>query len=358
MSISVLIVILSFLWPSFLISQEQTDPYLWLEEIEGEKALEWVKAKNSATVEVLTKHPEFQEINKKILDILNSKEQIAYPSIWGEYIYNFWQDDKNERGLWRRTTFKEYFKNSPSWETVLNLDDLCMKEGEKWAYKGASFLYPEFDRALLFLSRGGSDAVVTREFDLIKNNFVEDGYYTPEAKGFSDWIDKNTILIKTDFGEGTMTTSGYPRILKIWKRGTPLKEARTLFQVEESDISCNVDVFKRTGRQYMIITRRINFYTNNFFIMENDSLIKLEIPDDAQFDGFFKNQMLIELKSDWNIKGKMYKQGALISIDHTKFLNGSRDFKVLFEPEERSSLVSVSASQNFLIINKLTNVQS
>ena len=358
MSISVLIVILSFLWPSFLISQEQTDPYLWLEEIEGEKALEWVKAKNSATVEVLTKHPEFQEINKKILDILNSKEQIAYPSIWGEYIYNFWQDDKNERGLWRRTTFKEYFKNSPSWETVLNLDDLCMKEGEKWAYKGASFLYPEFDRALLFLSRGGSDAVVTREFDLIKNNFVEDGYYTPEAKGFSDWIDKNTILIKTDFGEGTMTTSGYPRILKIWKRGTPLKEARTLFQVEESDISCNVDVFKRTERQYMIITRRINFYTNNFFIMENDSLIKLEIPDDAQFDGFFKNQMLIELKSDWNIKGKMYKQGALISIDHTKFLNGSRDFKVLFEPEERSSLVSVSASQNFLIINKLTNVQS
>ena len=260
--------------------------------------------------------------------------------------------------MWRRTTFEEYLRNSPSWETVLDLDDLCMKEGEKWAYKGASFLYPEFDRALLFLSRGGSDAVVIREFDLIKNIFVKDGYYAPEAKGFADWVDKNTVLIKTDFGEGTMTTSGYPRILKIWKRGTPLKEARTIFQAKESDVRCNVDVMNTAERQYVVITRGITFYKSNFFMLENDSLIKLEIPEDAQLDGFFKNQVLIELKSDWTIDGKIYKQGALISIDYTKFLSGRRDFQVIFEPEERSSLTSVSATKNFLIINKLTNIKS
>jgi prolyl oligopeptidase len=358
MCTSNLLIVLSFLCSTVLICQEQKDPYLWLEEIEGEKTLEWVKTKNNATVEALQKHPEFKEINKNILDILNSKEQIAYPSIWGEYIYNFWQDDINERGLWRRTTLEEYFKDSPRWETVLDLDDLCKKEGEKWAYKGASFLYPQFDRALLFLSRGGSDAVVIREFDLIKNNFVKDGFYAPEAKGFADWIDENTILIKTDFGKGTMTTSGYPRILKIWNRRTPLKEARTIFQAEESDMGCYVDVINTTERQYVVITRKIDLYKSDFLMMENDSLIKLEIPEDSQFDGFLKNQMLIELKSDWNIEGKIFKQGSLISIDYTKFLNGNSDFQVLFEPEERSSLVSVSITQNFLLINKLTNVRS
>ena len=128
---SFLICISFFLWPSFLISQEQNDPYLWLEEIEGKKALEWVKARNKTTVEILEKHPEFKRLNKKILEILNSKERIAYPSIKGEYVYNFWQDDKNERGLWRRTPLKEYFKNFPKWETVLDLDALSKKEGEK-----------------------------------------------------------------------------------------------------------------------------------------------------------------------------------------------------------------------------------
>jgi len=358
MHVSFLICISFFLWPSFLISQEQNDPYLWLEEIEGEKALEWVKARNKTTVETLEKHPEFQGLNKKILEILNSKERIAYPSIQGEYVYNFWQDDKNERGLWRRTPLKEYFKDSPEWETVLDLDVLSKEEGEKWAYKGANFLYPEFNLCMLRLSRGGSDAVEIREFDLTKKSFVNDGFYIPEAKGSVSWINRNTLLVSTNFGEGTTTTSGYPRITKIWNRGTSLSEAKTLFQGEDTDVNIRGFVENTPERQYVVVSRGITFYTSNQFVLEENKLIKLEIPDDAQFDGFFKNHLLVELKSDWNINGKTYKQGALISIDYNKFLEGDRNFKIIIEPEKRSSLVSVSNTENYLLINKLTNVRS
>ncbi|MDZ7345062.1 MAG: S9 family peptidase, partial [candidate division KSB1 bacterium] len=296
--ISFLLICISIFWSSLLISQEENDPYLWLEDIEGEKALEWVKAKNKTTVEILEKHPEFQKINQKILEILNSQERIAYPSIQGEYVYNFWQDEKNQRGLWRRTTLKEYFKASPQWETVLDLDRLSEKENEKWAYKGASFLYPQFDLCMINLSRGGSDAVEIREFDLKKKAFVENGFYVSEAKGAVSWIDRNTLLVSTNFGEGTTTTSGYPRLTKIWNRGTPLSEAKTLFEGAETDVGVWGQVDNKPERQYVIVYRAMTFYTSTVFVLEGDQLIKLGIPEDAQFHGFFKNHLLVELKSD------------------------------------------------------------
>lgn len=358
MHVSFLLICVLTFWSSLLISQEEKDPYLWLEEIEGKKALEWVKAKNKTTVDILEKHPEFQEMNKKILEILNSKERIAYPSIQGEYVYNFWQDEKNERGLWRRVPLKEYFKGAPPWETVLDLDALSKKEGEKWAYKGASFLYPEFDLCMINLSRGGSDAVEIREFDLKKKAFVEDGFYVPEAKGGVSWVNRNTILVSTNFGEGTTTTSGYPRLTKIWNRGTPLLEAKTLFQGDETDVGIWGFVDNKPERQYVGVYRGITFYTSNVFILDHDQLTKLEIPEDAQFHGFFKNHLLVELKSDWNIDGKTYQQGALISIDYDKFLKGDRNFEAIFAPEERSSLVSIGITKNYLLLTKLTNVKS
>ncbi len=350
--------ILCFILPCSIMGQENDDKYLWLEEVEGEEALKWVKEKNENTIEVLQNHPEFQEINEKILAILNSKERIAYPSILGEYIYNFWQDDKNARGLLRRTSLTEYLKDSPEWETVLDIDLLCEQEGEKWAFKGASILYPKFDICMLKLSRGGSDAIVMREFDLEKKTFVKDGFYVPQAKGDAAWIDKNTLIVTTDFGEGTLTTSGYPRIAKIWKRGTPLKEAKTLFEGKEKDVGVWGSVQNTPERRYVTISREITFYTSNLFVMENDKLIKLEIPDDANFNGFFKNQLLLQLRSDWIIKGKTYKQGALIGIDYDKFLGGDRNFEVIFQPDERSSLESVSKTKDLLLINKITNVKS
>lgn len=337
---------------------DQSDPYIWLEDVEGGKALEWVEARNASTIETFQQHHDFQEVNKKILDILNSDERIAYPSMVGEYVYNFWQDDRNQRGLWRRTTLEEYFANSPDWEAVLDVDALCQQEGEKWAFHGASFLYPEFDLALVHLSRGGGDAAVIREFDLKRMTFAEDGFQVPQAKSRIDWIDRDHVMIATDFGEGTMTTSGYPRIVKIWNRGTPLSKAETIFEANTDDMGCYVVVINTPERQYSGITRAITFYTYAFYMMEDGELIKLDIPEDASLHGFFKNHMLIELKSNWNIKGKTYKQGALIGIDYQKFLSGNRDFKVIYEPDERSSLVSSSTTRNFLLVNTLNNVRS
>ena len=343
---------------SSLSSQQADDPYLWLEEVEGEKALEWVKAKNSATVAELQKHPEFQNINKRILDVLNSRKRIPYPDLYGDYVYNFWQDEKNPRGLWRRTLFSDYFKTAPEWETVLDLDALSLKEGENWAFKGASLLYPGYDLCLVRLSRGGSDAVEMREFDLVNKSFVEHGFFLAKAKGNASWMDKNTVLVATDFGPGTMTASGYPRITKIWHRGTPLSGARTLYSGQEQDMGVWGAVDNKPERQYIILSRRMTFYTGQVFILENDKLIKLDIPDDAQFNGFFKNQLLVELKSDWSVAGTTYRQGSLLSIDYDKFLMGDRSFAVVFKPDERSSLVAAITTKNLLLLNKLTNVKS
>jgi prolyl oligopeptidase len=353
-----LICITSIAIPVYLTAQEPDDPYLWLEEVEGEKAMEWVAAQNQNTVEILQAHPEYQDVYEKTLNILNSKERLPYPSIIGESIHNFWNDEKNERGLWRRTSYKEYFKENPDWETVLDLDALSEKESEKWAYKGAIFLYPDANLFLLNLSRGGSDAVEIREFDLQQKTFVEGGFLVPNAKSDVYWIDQNTLLVATDFGEGTLTTSGYPRMVKIWKRGTDLSDAKLLYEGKETDMGVFPYVQNTPERQYVTLYKYMTFFSSQVFVLERDALIQLDIPEDAVFDGFFKNHMVIELKSDWTVQGTTYKQGSLIGLDFNRYLEGSRDFQVIFEPDDRSSLKSVATTRNLLLINKLTHIRS
>ena len=172
-----------------------------------------------------------------MLAILDSKERIPYVAKHGHYYYNFWRDEKNVRGLWRRTTLDEYRKPEPDWEVVLDLDKLAAQEKENWVWKGYAPLYPTYDRCLVFLSRGGADATVAREFDLATKAFVPDGFYLPEAKSDVSWRDRDTLYVGTDFGPGSLTTSGYPRIIKEWKRGTPLSQARQVFEGKPEDVS-------------------------------------------------------------------------------------------------------------------------
>ncbi|MEJ2544311.1 MAG: prolyl oligopeptidase family serine peptidase [Calditrichaceae bacterium] len=343
---------------SFLLVMAQDDPYLWLEDVEGDSAMAWVLEQNKITVDAMQAHPDFEKIKKNILDVLNSKERIAYPTIHGKYVTNYWQDEKNERGLWRRTTLENYLQDSVQWETLLDFDALSTQEGEKWAYGGVAYLYPDTSLCMIQLSRGGSDAVVMREFDLRAKDFVKGGFNVPEAKSSVDWIDKDHLIISTDFGEGSLTTSGYPRIAKIWERGTPLNEAKTLYEGRDSDVAVWVYVVNTPERAYTIVHRSITFYTYEMFVLLDDKLVKLDLQEDAQLDGFFKNQMLVEIKTDWSVSGTTYKQGSLISIDFDKFISGNRDFSVIYEPDDRSSLSSVSNTKNFLLLNKITNVKS
>ena len=204
------------------------DPYLWLEEVQGEKALNWVRERNRESRAVLEMHPRFETMRARFLEILDSKEKIPDISRRGDVFYNLWQDAANPRGLWRRTTLAEYRKPQPAWETVLDVDALGKAEGVNWVWGGAKCLGPDYRRCMVSLSRGGADAKAVREFDAVAKAFVDQGFALREAKSEVDWQDRDTLLVGTDFGPGSMTDSGYPRVVKRWKRGTPLSEAKTV----------------------------------------------------------------------------------------------------------------------------------
>jgi prolyl oligopeptidase len=356
--IGVLSAIILFSQVNMARSEEQTDPYLWLEEVRGERALEWVKARNEATLEVLKAQPGFPETYDKALEILNSNVRIPYPQIRGEYVYNFWQDEKNERGLWRRTTPEQYRRSSPQWEVLLDVDQLCRDEGEQWVFKGASGLYPDYNLFLVQLSRGGGDAVVVREFDATTRQFVKDGFYLPEAKSQVSWRDRDSIYVGTDFGAGSLTESGYPRIARLWKRGTPLSSAELVFEGDVKDVASGCVTINTPERRYDVVHRGMTFYTSNTYVIEDGRPLKIEIPDDADFGGFFKNQMLVRLKSDWTLGQTTYKQGALIAIDYDEYLQGDRAFSVVVEPNDRSNVVSYAGTRDILLVLMLNNVRS
>ncbi len=338
-------------------SEANSDTYLWLEDVEGKKALDWVRAENAVSTKALEALKDFAPIKNKLREILDSKERIPRVTKRGQFYYNFWRDDKNVRGLWRRTTMEEYKKDKPSWETVLDLDVLAANEKENWVWGQAQVLYKDYDRALIELSRGGADAVVVREFDLTKKEFVKDGFSLPEAKTDVGWVDRDTLFVGTDFGSGSMTDSGYPRIVKEWKRGTPLADAKTLFEGKKSDVGANGYVVHDHGQTYEFISNHPTFFSEDAYIRKDGKLVQIGKPADAVVQTYDKN-ILLRLRSDWTVGGKTYKSGTLLAEDFDAFLRGERTFDVLFEPTERKSLESISDTKNYLILTELDNVNS
>jgi prolyl oligopeptidase len=333
------------------------DPYLWLEEVDGEEALKWVKERSANDTAELEAVPEFGPIHEKLLEIYNSSDRIAYPGVKGEVIYNFWQDKENVRGLWRRTTVDSYLQESPDWETVLDLDALAEAEGENWVWKGSHGLYPDYERFLINLSRGGGDATVTREFDAVAKAFVEDGFVVPEAKSETGWIDENTLWLGTDFGEGSLTESGYPRLVKVWTRGTPMESAATIFEGEAGDVAASAYSMHTPEGRYDLVVKTPEFFRGTTYLRRDGELIKIEIPEDADLQGIFKEQMLVSLRTDWSVEGNTYPQDSLLAIGLEAFLRGDRDFSVLFRPEDRVALGGVASTRNYLLVTTMDNVR-
>jgi prolyl oligopeptidase len=339
-------------------AQGQTaDPYLWLEDVTGEKQLNWVRQQNAISTNELEAMPGFEPLRKRLLSILDSKEKIPYVAKHGKYYYNFWRDQKNVRGVWRRTTLEEYKKSQPGWETVIDVDELSTAEKDNWVWKGYSVLQPSYDRCLVQLSRGGADATVIREFDLKSKKFVPDGFYLPEAKSDVAWRNKDSIYVGTDYGPGSLTDSGYPRQIKEWKRGTKLSDAKLVFEGQKTDVSAGVTVAHDHGRVYEFVGRAPTFFTSEDHIRRGDQWLKIEKPDDATVQTF-KDQILLRLRSDWAVNGKKYPAGALLATGFDDYLKGKRNFEVLFTPTERKSLSSTSATKNYLIVNELDNVRN
>lgn len=342
-------------------AQAGEDPYLWLEEVEGERALAWVEAQNRQSLEYLEALPTFRPFLERNLEIYDSDERIAFPALRGDYVYNFWRDAKNKRGIWRRATLSDYAAGEANWEIILDLDALAAEEGEDWVWKGSDCLRPEYRRCLLRLSRGGADAVVIREFDVRERAFAQDGFYLPEAKSQLSWIDEDTVYVGSNFGDGSLTDSGYARTARLWERGMPVAAAREVFAGEQADVSAGVFRTWDKDRAYDIAYRKPSYFrSHRFLFTDEDEPARIEIPDDAEFHGIINGQMIVELKTRWKPADTEYPQGALVAIDFDAFMNGGNEFRVLFEPTVTSALQrgGVMTTRDHVILNLLDNVVS
>ena len=336
---------------------ETDDPYLWLEDIAGDKAMAWVNDSNAKSRPAIEAERGFHPLLDKFTEIAQSRDRIPAISKLGPHVYNFWQDAANPRGLWRRTTLEEYREAEPAWEPVLDLDKLSAAENEQWAWKGATCLYPKYERCLVSVSRGGSDAVQVREFDLVKKGFVAGGFLLPESKGGVAWIDTDTIYASRDFGPGTMTRSGYPRGVKRVGRGQALADAPVVFEVSEQDIGAWPSVTHERDARVEIMTRVISTRRSEGFVVRDGKLVKLDLPDsvDASVSA---GTLFVRLREDWMLAGTQYRSGELLAIDLEKFLASDTGFDVLFTPGPRVSLDSFVPLKSVVLLNLLDNVSS
>lgn len=333
-----------------------TDPFVWLEEVEGERAMAWVTAKNEATLAALSKTALYQPIYERTKQILDSRDRIAMPGIRGNLLYNFWQDAQHPRGIWRRTTWTSYLSGAPAWETVLDIDSLAKAEGVPWSYGGSDCLDPAYRRCLINLSRGGSDAAEVREMDMRTKRFVDGGFRIPEAKQSTAWLDENTILVGTDFGPGSMTASGYPRILKRWTRGTPLASAETVFEVPTDHVWAGASSEEIAGRRYVRLVDGETFYTSSQYLYEKGKVVKLDVPKDADVY-LVRDQLVVYVRDPWTTGGRTWATGTLAAMNVDRFLAGERAFRLVAQPGPREAINSISATRDNLLVNVLDNVR-
>ena len=332
------------------------DPHAWLEAVEAETALEWVREHNTRSLAELEADAAYEALRERLLEIYDSKARIPFVSARHGWLYNFWVDERNPRGLWRRTRLEEYLAQSPTWEILLDVDALGQAEGESWVWKGAELFPPRDDRALVSLSRGGSDAHVVREFDLPSRQFVRDGFSLPEAKSVTAWKDLDTLYVGTEFGPGSLTDSGYPRLAKEWKRGTPLDAADLVYEGRASDLAVRaVRDFER-GRILDWVGRSPSFFTNETYLRRGADLVKLDKPDDATVSSW-DDQLLVRLRSDWTMGDRTWPAGALLVIPLARFLAGDRDFAMLFAPTPATSLAAFTGTRSAILVVELEDVK-
>ncbi len=334
------------------------DRYLWLEEITGDRALEWVRERNAQALARLSGGARFEELRAQVREVLDADERIPYVSRRGEHLYNFWQDAEHRKGLWRRTTLEEYRRERPEWEVLIDVDALAAADGESWVWQGATVLRPGgYRQALVHLSRGGADASVVREFDIAEREFVTDGFALPEAKTDVSWIDADHIYVGTDFGPGSLTTSGYPRIVKQWRRGTPLDQAEVVFEGKPEDVAVSAFRDPTPGFERDFVVRSLDFYRSELYLRSGGDLVRIDVPEDADAAAH-RQWLLVRTRSAWAVGGATYPAGALLAAPFDAYLAGERDLEVLFEPDERSALSYWAWTRHHLILGTLRDVRS
>ncbi|NVK54572.1 MAG: S9 family peptidase [Alteromonadaceae bacterium] len=346
------------------------DPYLWLEEVEGEDALNWVRSQNQRSLAKLQANPVYSELEAKALDVVNASERIPYGSIRDGFVYNFWQDTTNVRGLWRRTSLSSYATDEPEWETILDIDKLAESENKNWVYKGANCYTAKAKadyKCLVSLSDGGKDAVVIREFDLTTKRFVQDGFELPEAKSGTAWVDYNTLLVTTNWGGdgSTLTDSGYPTTVKRWQRGKPLSEAQTIYSGNKKQVGVFPFVVKKDdGTTLQAAVVAPTFFTRHYFVFPdgNEQAVRLPIPEKSSLIGLFEGQLVFTINQDWTVKAgnttAQFKIGSLLAMPYSanEQITQASLPEVIFEPNDRQAVESVSMTKGQLLMTVSDNV--
>ncbi|OBJ53991.1 prolyl oligopeptidase family serine peptidase [Mycobacterium asiaticum] len=338
-------------------ASDAEDPYLWLEEVTGDEALDWVRARNEPTKAQFC-DDDFETMRVQALEVLDTDARIPYVRRRGDYLYDFWRDATNPRGLWRRTTLDSYRTDSPEWDVLIDVDELGRADGRNWVWAGADVLEPELTRALISLSPGGSDAVIVREFDMRTREFVSDGFELPEAKSQIGWDDPDTVLVGTDFGPDSLTESGYPRILKRWRRGTPLTDAETVFEGDRTDVSAGGSTDRTPGFERTFVGRSLDFWNRQRYELRGAELVSIDVPTDASSISVHREWLLIELRTDWSVGGTTYRAGSLLAANYDEFLGGARNLQVVFEPDEHTCLYHYAWTKDRLLLVSLADVAS
>ena len=343
------------------------DDHLALEEVEGTEAMAFVRGANERSLAALTGDPRYETFRQEAFDILSSTARIPGPSFLGEGLGNFWQDATNPKGLWRRTTLDSYRNDAPQWETLIDVDALSRAEGKDWVWKGANCLAPDETRCLVSLSEGGKDAVVVREFDTTTKTFVDGGFVLPENKQRHTWLDRDTLLIATDFGPGTLTESGYPYIIKSLSRGQTLAQATAVYRGEQGDGGYGVSsaVYRDgTGKVLAtIVTRPLDTFRSETWLLTSSGAVRLALPERVATHGVMGDQLVFDVDQDWTWRGRPVASGTLMSVgldllgprgDDIVFSNAAT---TVFEPTERQSVQDVAVFDDHIVATVLDNVR-
>ncbi len=330
------------------------DPYLWLEEVEGERALAWVREQNERSLGQLESDPRFAQLHQDALALANSRDRLPLGGIHDGYYYNFWQDATHVRGIYRRAPIADFARNGdPQWQTVLDIDALAAAENANWVFKGADCLEGT-TRCLISLSDGGKDATTYREYDLATRSFVAGGFVVPEAKSGVTWLDQNTLLVATDWGDGSMTESGYPYILRRWTRGTPLASATEVMRGQASDVGVFAGVLQDTdGRRVPIAVQATTFFESVNYRLDGATPQRINLPAKASIQGLYQGQLIATLQEEW----RGHPQGALIAYPLSETGNEAPNVSVLFAPNARQSIEGVAITRDAILVAGYENVR-
>ena len=333
------------------------DPYLWLENIEGSRALAWVHAQNAGTFQRYRHDPLYQVLHRDALSVLESRSRVPGVRQLGGYVYNLWQDKDHPRGIYRRAPVESFRQNKPDWQTVLDIDALSKREGKRWAFHGMTCLPPEYVHCMVSLAPGGGDAVQIREFNTKTLSFVKGGFFLPTAKSYVGWVDADTLYVGTDFGKGSLTDSGYPRSARIWKRGTPAGQAKSLYEASTKSVAAQAQRIRTSTGDIDIVSDQFTFWKARYFQILNGSLKRLDLPDTAAVDGGYKGSLVISLKADWRRGHITYPDGSVVLADPNALRGGDGRVLLLVRPTPSQVVEAVDPMPQGILVIMLDNVR-